>query len=123
MPAAQLPSGARIVTGAGEFGGPVVNEFDPATGALTKAFLPYDPAFIGGVRVASCDFTGDGIPDIVTGAGPYGGAPHVRVFDGSGGLQIPGPLGSFYAYDPSVTAGMFVACADITGDGIPEIIT
>ena len=41
-----------------------------------QSFLAYDPAFLGGVRVALGDVNDDGIPDIVTAAGP-GGWPHV----------------------------------------------
>jgi FG-GAP-like repeat len=74
------------------------------------------------VRVASCDMTGDGVPEIVTAAGP-GGGPHVRVFDGETGAQLPGPWGSFFAYDPAFTGAVFVACADVNGDRVPDIVT
>ncbi|MBI2469163.1 MAG: hypothetical protein HYV62_15325, partial [Candidatus Rokubacteria bacterium] len=54
------------------------------------SFFAYDAAFTGGVRVASCDLTGDTHAEVITGAGP-GGGPHVRVFDGMTGAQLPAP--------------------------------
>jgi hypothetical protein len=70
---------------------------------LVNGFYAYDPAFAGGVRVAVGDVNGDGIPDIITGAGP-GGGPEVRAFDATS-LR---PLADFFAYDPSYTGGVYV---------------
>src|SRR5919202_1894204 len=107
-----------IITGAGAGGGPHVEQFDGTTLALKKSFYAYDPAFGGGVQVASGDVNGDGTPDLVTGAGP-GGGPHVEVFDGVTGAVIR----SFYAYNPAFGGGVRVAGGDVNGDGTPDIIT
>jgi hypothetical protein len=116
-----------LVTGTGVGGGSHVIAYGDADHdghpeAITTSFLAADPGFLGGVRVASCDVTGDGIPDLVTGAGP-GGGPEVRVFDGVTGSPIPGPLGSLFAYDPAFTGGVYVACGDVDDDGTPDIVT
>jgi subtilisin-like proprotein convertase family protein len=111
-----------LVVGAGPGGGPHVEVLSGATGAPLRSFFAYAPSFTGGVHVATCDFNGDGIPDIVTGAGA-GGGPHVRVFDGATGTPLAGPLGGgFFAYAPAFTGGAFVACADMNNDGVPDII-
>jgi hypothetical protein len=73
--------------------------------------------FSGGVNIASGDVNGDGIYEIITGAGP-GGGPHVRVFSGTGELR-----NQFFAYDKNLRSGVNVASGDVNGDGIYEIIT
>ena len=112
---------ADIVTGAGASGGPHVRAFDLADGGPSEvaSFYAYDPTFTGGVTVAVGDVTGDGVAEIVTGAGP-GGGPHVRVLDLAEGLT---EVASFYAYDPTFTGGVFVAVGDVTGDGVADLIT
>ena len=113
---------AEIITGAGPGGGPHVRAFSVAGGGLTEVagFYAYDPAFRGGVRVAAGDVTGDGVAEIITGAGP-GGGPHVRAFNVAGGglTEVAG----FYAYDPAFQGGVNVAAADLTGDGVADIMT
>jgi hypothetical protein len=109
---------ADIVTGAGVGGQPHVKVFDGVTGLEVRSFLAYDPSFTRGVHVAAGDVNGDGLADIVTGAGALG-LPHVRVFDAVTGLEV----WSFLAYDPSFSAGVRVAAADVNGDGRADIIT
>jgi hypothetical protein len=109
---------ADIVTGAGAGGAPHVRVFDGVTGEELLGFLTYDPGFTGGVNVAAGDVTGDGRADIITGAGP-GGGPHVKVFDAATGAEVR----SFFAYDPGLRAGVFVATGDVTGDGIADLVT
>ena len=69
-----------------------------------------------------CDVNGDGRPEFMTGAGP-GGGPHVRIWSVDSGnlteLASPG----FYAYDSAFAGGVQVACRDLTGDGVAELVT
>ena len=89
-----------------------------AIGSLRFDFLAYDASFLGGVHVATGDVTGDGVDDIITGAGP-GGGPHVKVFDGVSGAEIR----SFFAYDSTFHGGVFVGAGDINNDTHTDIIT
>jgi uncharacterized repeat protein (TIGR01451 family) len=111
----------EIVTGARPGGGPHVRVLSLAGGAVTElaSFYAYDPAFAGGVSVACGDIDGDGLADIVTGAGP-GGGPHVRAFSLAGGLH---EIASFYTYAPAFAGGVDVAVGDIDGDGLADIVT
>jgi hypothetical protein len=108
----------EFATGAGIGGGPEVVVFNALTGAKVFDFFAYAVNFTGGVRVAMGDVNGDGIPDIITAPGP-GGGPDIRVFDGSTGALIR----EFMAYAPTFTGGVFVAVADVNGDGFGDIIT
>jgi hypothetical protein len=109
---------ADIITGAGQGGGPHVKVFSGENMSLLAAFFPYNPAFTGGVRVASGDVNGDGRADILVAAGP-GGGPHVQVFNG----MTFGHLASFFAYDSAFRGGVTVAAGDVDGDGMSDIIT
>ena len=83
---------------------PIVKVYDSASGNFVREFLAYSSEFTGGVTVALGDVNGDGIEDVITGAG-IGGGPHVKVFDGKTGDQIA----NFFAYDPDFRGGVFVA--------------
>lgn len=100
---------------------------------------PY-PGFLNGCHVAAGRVTTQPSPCVVTGA-RAGGSPHVKIYrfvpswrdgfrDVLGG-QITTPVrdyfalygGDFLAYDAAMSAGVRVACGDVDGDGLDDIIT
>lgn len=124
----------ETVTGAGPGGGPHVEVFHGSAagknfdnGASMRAsFFAYHPDFRGGVSVACGDLNGDGHVDLITGA-RAGGGPHVIVWNGARtdwnwdrGYTM---LGSFFAYHPSFTGGVWVAVGDVNGDGRSDLVT
>ncbi len=111
-----IASAQKLVTATGTGTSPSVRVID--AGGTDTTFQPYDPAFLGGVRVALGDVTGDGVLDIITAAGP-GGGPHVRVWNGTDLTEV----GGFFAYSPAFSGGVYVAAGDVTGDGKADIIT
>jgi hypothetical protein len=98
---------ADIITGAGAGGGPHVQVFSGTNLSVLSSFFAYDAAFSGGVNVGSGDVDGNGVADIITGAGA-GGGPHVRAFDVNGNQ-----LASYFAYDPSFSGGVKIASSPV----------
>jgi hypothetical protein len=111
-------SATEIVVGLGAGGLPQVSIYNYLNpGTPVASFNAFPTAFTGGVRVAVGDVNGDGVADIIAGAGP-GGAPQVNTFTRTGGL-----LGSFLGYSPTFTGGVFVAAGDVNGDGRANPVT
>ncbi len=113
---------ADIITGAGQGGGPHVQVFSGLDYSNIASFFAYNPAFTGGISVASGDVNGDGYSDVVVGAGP-GGGPHVLAVSGlqlSQGTQVV--LASFFAFDPGINRGVFVGAGDYNGDIVSDIV-
>lgn len=108
--------GEEIIVGAGPGGVPSVKVYSADNNRLYE-FLAYPAGFHGGLDVATGDINGDGIDEIITGAGP-GSSPQVRVFDKQGVAQ-----NSFMAFDEKFHGGVHVTAADLIGDGVAEIIT
>src|SRR5436853_551538 len=81
-----VPATVQFATGAGP--GVVANQVKVFLSDGTSVSFNAFPGFNGGVRVATGDVTGDGITDVVVGAGP-GGGPHVKIIDGAA-LTTPG---------------------------------
>jgi hypothetical protein len=96
---------------------PEVKIFNISNLNLQKNFFAFDVGFRGGVNLATCDLTGDGIDEIVVGAG-QGGGPHVRIFDLNGNY-----LGrDFFPFRLDFRGGVNVACGDVDGDKTNELI-
>jgi hypothetical protein len=95
---------ADIVTGPNSGGGPLVRAFNGVTAAQLREFWAYETAFLGGVRVAAADLTGDGHAEIVTAPGA-GRAPEVKVYHGATNAV----LWNFPVYPPEVIHGVYVA--------------
>jgi hypothetical protein len=111
------PNTHYIITGAGYGHAPLISVYNTMN-VLELQFYAYDPRFLGGVRVALGDVSGDGVPDIIAAPGP-GGGPDVRIFDGRNGDLI----GEFMAYDPRFNGGLFIAAGDFNCDGFADIVT
>lgn len=115
---------ADYIAGAGPGAGPSLRIFSGKDLSLLADFSPYNPNFRGGIFVSAGNFDADPELEIATGAGA-GGGPHVRVFNYLDGAftQMPGPLGSFFAYDPLFQGGVTVAANNFDGDFGDELIT
>ncbi|HEX5220252.1 MAG TPA: VCBS repeat-containing protein [Verrucomicrobiae bacterium] len=109
---------ADIITGTGAGAAPHVKVFDGSTGAEIRSFFAFAAAFTGGVFVAAGDIDGDGLADIIVGAGP-GGGPHVKVFSGATTTELL----SFFPYAAGFSGGVRVASGDLDGDGRAELVT
>jgi len=107
----------ELAVSAGIGGGPHVKIYESDMTYTSRQFFAYNTAFRGGTDVAAGDLDGDGIDEIITGAGP-GGGPHVKAFKPDGSV-----VASFFAYDQRFSGGVFVTAGDVDGDGIDEIIT
>jgi hypothetical protein len=90
-----------------------------APSALLGSLFAFAPGFTGGVTVAAADVNGDGREDVIAGMAKKGSV--VKVFDGAA-LPSARLLSAFRAFAPSYKRGVFVAGADVTGDGRAEIV-
>lgn len=106
----------EVIVGAGPGGGPNVKVFT-SSGEKLLSFFPYVEEFKKGVYVASCDVNSDDLDEIIT-SPRFGGGPNVKVYNGQGEN-----LSSFMAYEERFHGGVSIACGDVTGDGIGDIVT
>ncbi len=114
-----IGSGADPFAGAG--GGAQVKVFSGSDVLVLAELHPYDPAFLGGVRVATSDLDGDGLADILTVPGP-GAAPVLSRW------LAPdlAPAGNLPVLTPSYQGGLFVGASvvldTIIRDGFEDTV-
>ncbi len=114
-----------LATGPGPDEGnpPLVRVFDPEEiPVVVNEWNAYGVEKFG-VNVAAGDLGWDRLDELVTGAGPgevFG--PHVRGWNVDGGTAAAIPQVSYFAYG-TLKYGVNVACGDVDGDGIDEIVT
>ncbi|MCZ2340603.1 MAG: VCBS repeat-containing protein [Bacteroidales bacterium] len=114
-----------IVVSPDEGGGPRVQIYRGGDFAKIADFFGIDdPLFQGGARTTVGDINGDGFADVVVAAG-FGGGPRISVYSGKAlaSGQITHLLSDFFAFEPSLRNGTFVAVSDINGDGFGDLIT
>ena len=113
-PTAPLVIGTPPPTSSG--GSSTVALYDPVTGAEAGTAVPF-PGFDGQIKVVSGDFNGDGVGELIAGAG-FGGGPAIAILNSQTGEVME----AFFAFDQAFTGGVFVAVQDTNGDGILDII-
>ena len=102
---------------ASESRAPEVKIYNTDNKHLDKTFMAFDEGFKGGGNVAVGDFDGNGIDEIIVGAG-RGGGPQVVMFNNLGQ-----PTGfNFFPFHPDYRGGVDVAAGDVNGDGVDEIV-
>jgi uncharacterized delta-60 repeat protein len=117
----------EVVATPDQGGGPRVVIFSLAADGTTfgqKAsfFGIDDPGFRGGARSGTGDVDGDGFADLAVAAGFQGG-PRVALFDGATLFTTQQKLiADFFAFDPVLRNGTYVAIGDIDGDGFGDLI-
>ncbi len=105
-----------VITAPGAGGAPLVRVFGGATGEAIQGFYAFDPAGRGGAWVAAGDVSGNGLDDVVVGAGD-GADPLVRVFAGGN------PFAEWVAYEARFRGGVRVVAADVNGDAFADVLT
>ena len=113
VPLPPLNSGATLVSS--PTSGSAVTVVTDA-GLVRSSLFPLGATMPGGVRTALADLNADGTPDYLVGSGP-GIASVVVGVSGATALN----LFRLTPFEAGFTGGVFVAAADLTGDGVPDV--
>lgn len=96
---------------------PTIKIFNGA-GALVRSWIPFELGRLDAISLAVGDVDGDGLEEIVVGAG-RGGTPQIRIFDDKGRTKFNN---GFWGEDVGYTNGLEIALGDINNDNRKEII-
>lgn len=108
-------AGSELIVGAGSGIRPNVVIFDQFYNQIQR-WLAFEAGFTGGVNVAAGDVDGDGVAEVIAGAGP-GKKPLIRIFDADGVLQS-----EFEAYSTFAKPGIDIRALDVDFDGKDDIL-
>ncbi len=110
---------ADLIVGTGPGIATRVMVYDGKTQAVLFDTGPFEALFTGGVYVSAGDVNGDGIPDLAI-TPDQGGGPRVDIY--SGAASFP-KIASFFGIDDvNFRGGARSAIADMTGDGVADLI-
>ena len=118
----------ELLVAAGFGGGPRLSVYDGGSvmnGTPTNVvgdFFVGDSSLRNGVYIALGDENGDGVPDLIVGAGPSNG-PRVTIYDGRDLLHGQKTiLADFFAGNTADRGGASVAVSDLSQDGRPDVV-
>lgn len=109
-------AGVEIIAAPASNASPYVRVLSPA-GSVLKEFLAFPRTFTGGVSVTTADLDGDGLSEIIVGAGK-GFTPTVRIFTGQGVF-----VKEFLAYAAGFRGGIDVAGVSASTEDQGYIVT
>ena len=110
---------AELIVGTGPGIATRVVILDGKSQAELFSVAPFEASFTGGVYISAGDVTGDGIPDLAI-TPDEGGGPRVDIYSGAAGF--PKVTGFFGIDDVNFRGGARSAIADMTGDGVADLI-
>jgi uncharacterized delta-60 repeat protein len=113
---------ADVLTTAGPTGS-LLQVIDGSNGAERVAFAPFEAGFAGRLHLAAADLDGDGLAEVFAAAGS-GGAARVVMFHGAdlAAGDTTRPVTFFGIADLAFRGGAVVTTADLSGDGVPDLI-